>query len=114
MQFKIILKNNEPVYFSIYNYHYQDPDLKLQFDTDLINLIVLYKKEESGYRLINVLIENLKDYFLTKLPTTDLYETNKVLLLGGSRPPTLEETQEYLTREKKRIQEFIPKQILDF
>jgi len=92
MTYKLDLKTGESIFFSVFNYHYQDIDLKNQFDIDYINIIALYEKTKIEYKLIDVLLENLRDYFIIKLPTNDLYRTNKVLLLGGIRPPSIEET----------------------
>lgn len=111
MIYKAELKNGESLTFSVYNYHYQDVDLKYQFDTDFINIIALYEKAENEYRLINIDLVNLRDYFITKLPTNDLYRANKVLLLGGIRPPSIEETNIYLTDLLQRIKESIPQTI---
>lgn len=111
MTYKIELKTEKSLIFSVYNFHYQDIDLKYQFDTDFINIIALYEKAEDEYRLINIHLVNLKDYFITKLPTNDLYRANKVLLLGGIRPPSIEETNIYLTNLLQLIKESMPQTI---
>lgn len=114
MEYRLKLKNEKIATFSIYNYHYQDIDLKNQFDIDFINLIALFEKTENEFRFISIQLINLKDYFITKLPTNDLYETSKVLLLEGVRPPTLEATKIYLTEQLKQIEECLPKSIAFF
>ena len=50
MIYKAELKNGESLTFSLYNYHYQNVELKYQFDIDFINIIALYEKVENEYR----------------------------------------------------------------
>ena len=111
MTYELKLKNEKIATFSVYSYHYQDIDSKNQFDIDFINLIALYEKTENEFRFISFQLINLKDYLIRKLPTNDLYKTNKVLILEGIRPPSQEETKIYLTNQLKQIEEILPKTI---
>ena len=52
MTFTVYLKTGESINFSVYNYHYQNIDLKNQFNIDYINIIALYEKTNIEYKLI--------------------------------------------------------------
>lgn len=87
-------------YFSVYDYDYRDPDTKMQFDSDYPNIVALYKSNGGMYELINVLLlDSVKKFFIYELPTFELYDTNKVLVLGGSRYPSLQDTMLLLQEE---------------
>lgn len=95
--------------FTVYDYHYQNPNLKKQFDSEYPNIAILYKKSNDGFELVNSLIvDNPKGYFRSGLPDDDLTMTDKVLLLSGCRPASLEETVEFLKKKLIQIKSLLP------
>ena len=100
MLYSIKSKSGMTGYFSVYDYDYRDPDTKMQFDSDYPNIVALYKSNGGMYELINVLLlDSVKKFFIYELPTFELYDTNKVLVLGGSRYPSLQDTMLLLQEE---------------
>ena len=93
MLYELKSKSGMTNYFSVYDYNYRDPDTFVQFDSDYPNIVALYKSTGSKYELIRVqLLDSIKKFFMSGLPSVELYDTDKVLVLGGSRPPLLSDT----------------------
>src|SRR5688572_10376570 len=91
------LGNGENIAFVVYDYHYQDREVKRKLESTYPNIVVLLKKTDNTYtHLETLLLNSPHDYFVTSLPTDTLYQTDKVLLLIGNRPPGKYNTIKYL------------------
>jgi hypothetical protein len=109
MEYNLNLNEETILHFEVYNYNYKDIDLINQFDINFPNIVVLFQKTEDTFKLISAeLVENLSKYFVTGLTQNNLYITDKVLLLKGSRPPNIDQTIEYLNGLLLQIQKVIP------
>lgn len=100
MLYELKSKSGMTNYFSVYDYDYHDPDTRMQFNSDYPNIIALYKSSGDKYELINVhLLNSVKKFLIDELPTFELYNTNKILVLGGARYPLLSDTLTLLQDE---------------
>ena len=113
MVYKIVLDNGQKEDFVVYKYHYQDVNLKEQFDSEFPNICALYKKVDDSIELVRLFIlDNPKKFFTDGLIDNDLYSTDFVLLSHGSRPGQgTMDINEFLKKKMKTIEKVFPKTI---
>ena len=66
--------------FKVYDYHYQNSELKEQFVGMPQNVIILFKQENDFYKPLETIVENPATYLYWSLPTDTLNKTTKILI----------------------------------